>query len=237
MAEEHSDAVRQRALDKVRKCMALASSSNPHEAETALRQARKLMDKFHLDQSDVLASQIESASFPVGKGFRLPPLWVRLLSELVASAFGCVRLVGRTRGVGSSVIFVGPIGNTDMCLYAYQVLSRQLEAGKKEFMAGLPDLSLGTKRKMGARYSEQWILSVHHKVKSFSGLDESVEKSIDAFMGKHFPDIEYAKPVRRPKLSEAEMLAAIAGSQDGREASLNVPMGSDRVDAIGSAAS
>lgn len=38
-----------RELEKIKKCLALSQSSNAHEAESELRQARKLMDKFHLD--------------------------------------------------------------------------------------------------------------------------------------------------------------------------------------------
>lgn len=35
---------RNKVLDKIRKCLALSTSSNEHEAAAALRQARKLMD-------------------------------------------------------------------------------------------------------------------------------------------------------------------------------------------------
>jgi len=50
---------RARAPDRIKKCFALAKSSNPHEAEAAMRQARKIMDKFKLKIGDVHATQTE----------------------------------------------------------------------------------------------------------------------------------------------------------------------------------
>lgn len=222
-----SAVARKRALDKVRKCLELGKSSNPHEAETALRQARKLMDKHQLEQSDVLASQVESVELQVGKGLRMPPLWVRMLSELVASAFGCIHLIQRVRGVGTSILFIGPGGNGEIAKYAYEVLSRQLQVGKRNFFSRFDALETGVKRKMGARYAEQWLISVHDQVKSFSGMDEESERAVSAYMEKHFPETEHIKPRRRPKLSQAEMVAAIAGSEDGEKVSIYVPVNSD----------
>ncbi|PIA66345.1 hypothetical protein CDR19_15110, partial [Ectopseudomonas toyotomiensis] len=37
---------RKKALDKVKKCLALANSSNPNEAAAAMRQARAMMEKY-----------------------------------------------------------------------------------------------------------------------------------------------------------------------------------------------
>ncbi|HHM9894520.1 TPA: DUF2786 domain-containing protein [Pseudomonas aeruginosa] len=46
------DRNKEQMLEKIKKCLAFVESSNPHEAEAALRQARKLVDKFHLVFSD-----------------------------------------------------------------------------------------------------------------------------------------------------------------------------------------
>ena len=36
-------------MDRIKKCLALSASSNEHEAEAALRQARKLMEAHHIN--------------------------------------------------------------------------------------------------------------------------------------------------------------------------------------------
>lgn len=226
MSNPEQERMRKRALDKIRKCLALGASSNAHEAEAALRQARKLMDKYQLEQSDVLASSIESHSFKVSKSSRMPQLWVRLLSETVAGAFGCIKITNHSPLYGCAVVFIGPVGAGEMAGYAYEVLSRQLDLAKKAFQEALPNKGRGYKRRMGARYAEQWIRSVSRKVRSFSGADEGATKAMDAYMAKHYPNLQYVKPPKR-KLDADEMIAALAGHEDGLKASLHVPMGAD----------
>jgi hypothetical protein len=46
---------RDQAINKVRKCLRLAESSNAHEAAAARRQAAKLMQQHHITARDVLA--------------------------------------------------------------------------------------------------------------------------------------------------------------------------------------
>lgn len=48
---------RDRALDKLRKLLALARSSNPHEAASARSQASGLMSRYHLTEADVVAHE------------------------------------------------------------------------------------------------------------------------------------------------------------------------------------
>ena len=46
-------------LDKIKKCLALSSSSNEHEAAIALRQAQKLMELHGISDIDVKAAQAQ----------------------------------------------------------------------------------------------------------------------------------------------------------------------------------
>lgn len=59
---------RESALKRIRKCLALAESDEPHEAAAALRHARALMDKFHVTESEAALSDItESSCLSSGK--------------------------------------------------------------------------------------------------------------------------------------------------------------------------
>lgn len=42
------------AIEKIRKCLALAKSANEHEAAAALRQAQALMRKYGVEDGDIL---------------------------------------------------------------------------------------------------------------------------------------------------------------------------------------
>ena len=48
----------EKILDKIKKCLALASSANEHEAAAALRQAQKLMAQFGLTETDVTLADV-----------------------------------------------------------------------------------------------------------------------------------------------------------------------------------
>ena len=50
-----------RIIDKVKKCIALSKSDNPHEAAAALRQAQALMRKHGIDEAGIAASEISAA--------------------------------------------------------------------------------------------------------------------------------------------------------------------------------
>lgn len=97
---------RARALDRIKKCFVLAKSSNPHEAEAAMRQACKFMDKFKLELGDVHASQTEEFSLRIGKAQSVPPQRIRMLSMTVSKAFGCVSFYSYGAN-GQSLIFIG----------------------------------------------------------------------------------------------------------------------------------
>lgn len=45
-------------IGQIKKCCSLAKSNNPHEAEAAMQQARKLIEKFKLEIGDVHANQL-----------------------------------------------------------------------------------------------------------------------------------------------------------------------------------
>ena len=47
------DMDQEKIIDKIKKCLALAKSDNPHEAATALRQAQKLMEQHNLTEQDI----------------------------------------------------------------------------------------------------------------------------------------------------------------------------------------
>jgi len=48
----------EKILGKIKKCLALATSSEPHEAAAAMRQAQKLMELHGIGQIDVKRSDI-----------------------------------------------------------------------------------------------------------------------------------------------------------------------------------
>lgn len=51
-----------KTLSKIKKCLALSSSDNPHEAAAAMRQAKALMDKHGVSANHITMSEIGEAT-------------------------------------------------------------------------------------------------------------------------------------------------------------------------------
>jgi len=211
-----------RALERIKKCLALSESANPHEAELALRQARKLMDKFHLDYSDVAASRAQEREVHLGSSKRTPMSWVRMLADTVGRAMGCVTFT-RSGLCGQAIIFIGETGNSDLAAYVYEVLARQLEQHRKKYVAGLAGLTRGKKRVLGTRFAEGWIAAVSERVDIFAGVSEEAEKAIKAYCEQNYPNVAVA-PLKVKKFTIAELYALKEGIELGETVSLHRAM-------------
>lgn len=116
------------ALRKLRHCLRLSASSNPHEAAAALRQARKLMEIHGLSEADARLGDYASAEAPTRlRQPKVPAHLVRLVA-LVAATFVCRAVTGRSAGGSLSICFVGLRSDAEIAAYAFTVLRRQLEA-------------------------------------------------------------------------------------------------------------
>jgi hypothetical protein len=109
-----------RIIDKVKKCIALSKSDNPHEAAAALRQAQALMRKHGIDEAGIVASEVSAADVEHKSGNTArPPAWETMLMMLVGTAFGCKGMfvpapkVNGRRGAGS-YRYVGVTANATM---------------------------------------------------------------------------------------------------------------------------
>lgn len=154
---------KEKALDRIRKCLALSESKNPNESAIALRQARKLMEKYGLT-----AESLESKGHSFfDLGFKRPPVWALLVVGLCGDAFGCTYFKNR----GGKAVFVGEKDSVAIARYAYEVVSRQLKNNLEKFKAISPDYAqagAGRKRKLSQSYCEAWAVAAGKVVKEFA---------------------------------------------------------------------
>ena len=69
---------RERVIRKIKRCLALGESSNPNEAEMAMRQAQALMRTYRLSEADLDADAVNSEQRDTGL-VRLSE-WQRMLA-------------------------------------------------------------------------------------------------------------------------------------------------------------
>ncbi len=214
----------EKIIDKIKKCLALAESSNPNEAETALRQARKLMDAHNIHLAEVNAAK--AGEFKRDSKFRSDavPLWAGWLSYECGNAFGCD--VVQTWGNHCwQFSFIGVGSAPDLASYAFEILERQLQKARREYVTSLKSCSPKTKRERSEQFARGWIRAVHALVKEFAGCDEETQAAIGKYKAKHYPNLKFARERKTRKSDSSHIAAFEAGQKSGEDARLFRPIG------------
>ena len=63
---------RAQALRRIRACLRLSASSEPHEAAAALRQAQALMREYGVTASEADLADVHTETRPMGRALRPP---------------------------------------------------------------------------------------------------------------------------------------------------------------------
>lgn len=227
-----------KTLSKIKKCLALAGSDNPHEAAAAMRQAKALMDKHgvlanHITMSEIGEATTKSATMSRDK----PANWEMRLAGMVGKTFGCKMMVCRSvykTGGGHAnegqYIFVGLKQRAEIASYTASVI-RKCKKARSSFIAenmrGLSALGGGLKKKttrMGDTFAEGWVIAISKLVTEFANppeINDAIELHIDA---QSSGEEAQARTVKRSEIGEHEMLAARAGMQAAAGESLHRPM-------------
>lgn len=168
---------RERLLSKIKKLLALARSTNPHEAAAALKQAQKLMQEHHIQQSEVEISESQNGQ----KFAKKAPQYIHGLAAVIEKAFG-VRCYFRVGGypVKCNAVFFGQDERPEIASYCFDVLFRQLNAARKEFNASQSKrLKRSTLISRADTFCEGWVSGVHQSVKEFAlNLTEQEETAL-----------------------------------------------------------
>lgn len=215
-------------IAKIKKCLALSSSSNRYEAEAALRQASKLMEAHGVDDQDIQAADAEERRAKSGVKSS-PSNWESMLAARIGDAF-CCRVIfarGNWNQLGEWV-FIGCGMAPELAQYAFAVLKRQGKRAREEYIrATLKRYVLATKTRRADLFSEGWVLSVTGKIVSFAG-NERDSTAIDAYMARQYPSLGKLKNRNRNagrKINSGEYGDYAAGSLSGRDAQLNRGVG------------
>ena len=179
-------------IGKIKKCLSLSQSDNPHEAASALRQAQALMRKHGLDE-------VAMANAEVGEAFvdatstnaTRPPYWEALLVTLVGQSFGCRPIVMKGarqpngRRSKASFRYIGLTANALTAAYTLTVLMRQLRNSRNQHVSAFRaeakserwQPTAAEERSAGDAFCIGWLDSVRRLVTNFAN-PETVESAI-----------------------------------------------------------
>ncbi|MFZ6675403.1 DUF2786 domain-containing protein [Undibacterium sp. Xuan67W] len=214
------------AIKKIRKCMALAKSSNPNEAATALRQAQKLMEEFGVEHPELLAAEV-SSEFAKSTCLKSPPRFETVLAETIAKAFACELIfsyqLNRTKfEMEGGYLFIGVSASPEVAKYTYTVLRRQLAKARADY---IKTALKRYKKKTNAAdtFCEGWVWSVTSKIVAMVPAQEQ-KQAITAYMGIHHVTTKSLQ-TRDTKNTHTSMKHSSNGYIEGKSVTLNRGVG------------
>ena len=242
----------ERAIRKIKHCLALAQSANENEAATALRQAQALMREYRLTEMDVKLSDVGEVESQFSRVERLPT-WERNLSGAVAHVFGCTSLYGRqyckeNDRIIARVSFVGVTPAQHIALYAFEALLTKLRFARKQYIASVRagvHRSSYSAETAGDHFALAWVNEVYGKLSALipKGEDDTpsssdgrdiiaVETQDKALMNEYLANKGVGK-ARKARDVDIDLNAQIAGMLAGRRVDLHAGLARGGEDTLG----
>ncbi|MCF7964002.1 MAG: DUF2786 domain-containing protein [Methylobacter tundripaludum] len=172
-----------RIADKIAKCLALATSDNPSEADAARRQADALMKKYNLTSGDVAALQVHEQSINTGSPFKIP-VYLSQLVVIIADSFGC----GAYCALGflntnTQVKFFGLGIKPELAAYTYDVLRRHVARDRTAYSATLKRYKRANRIRKCDLFCQAWVSRIGRQVRAFAGTEQEM-KALEAYKEK-----------------------------------------------------
>ncbi|MGB7996553.1 MAG: DUF2786 domain-containing protein [Photobacterium halotolerans] len=155
-----------RILERIKKCLALAKSSNEHEAAEALRRAQTLMREYDIDHHDVLTAHMVSEDAET-RVAQTPPSFIAALANCIKSAFAVEAYLTHTEN-GSFIKFVGESAHVQVATYSFDVCLRQLKICRLAFMKTIhKNCKPATRTRRADLYCLGWVTAVKKNLPTF----------------------------------------------------------------------
>lgn len=218
---------REDALKKVKKCLALAKSSNEHESATALRQAQALMREYQLTDFEVSASDIKEVRVRAQSSCIVA--WENRLVNRICGAFGTERFFDRQYDEAGNLrtwyVFIGFPSSVEIAAYAYEILSRQCAKARREHVSKQKRCKPATKTARGDAFAWGWVDRVARLIHAFAQPIENRQLLLSYVKHKH-PELRIIDAKDRiDKKSDSHIHA---GWHAGANAELNRGVGNSQ---------
>jgi hypothetical protein len=119
-------------IEKIKKLLALADSSNEHEAALAASHAQRMLSEHNLAMADIDASHQSSKADTIETTIsKSLPKWLRQLTAGVSSAFDCQAVHHPTTG---KMTFIGVGADLKVAVYTFTYLDRTVRMLCGSFM-------------------------------------------------------------------------------------------------------
>lgn len=218
---------REKLISKLKKCLALSASPEPHEAAAALRQAQKLMRELDLTEADLLGLELADALVKTREGFGSCRT-MNFLTSIVMEAFGVQCIYERNPGSANrlNVRYVGPRDRVLLAEYSHKVVWRAMQGSWDTFLSLRPHLKGdGGKRQA---FHLGWLVGVREKVEAIVPPEEET-RAVNSWIARRYGELVPGKAVKQKPVNAAAFNAGVEAAEDF---SLHTPVEEQRL-AIG----
>jgi hypothetical protein len=219
------------AINKIRKCLALAGSSEPHEAAAALRQAQKLMLQHGIDHPELLAAGI-GEEWAKASASKTPPKYEAQLAWIIGQAFNCEPIfsprVNKARtALTGGYVFVGAQPAPEVASYTFEVLRAKLTRARSSYM----DVALKRYRKnktaAADKFCEGWVRAVYSLVDIAEPTQEHTE-ALSVYIKRRGGTTTLATKSRELSTGSAGEGHKFVGYREGQKVELHQGVGVDK---------
>jgi len=222
---------RDQALQKIKKCLAVARSTSPEEAAIALGQAQKLMAAHQVTERELSLVDVQEVKAKACS--TVANRWETSLVNVISNAFGC-EVYGLLRGYYNAAgnymrekshVFVGLDAAPTIAAYAFEVLARQCVRDRLAHIRKQPkNCKAITKTARGDAFALGWVYAATGKVERLAQSDRD-EALLLTYMAEKHPDLTQAKVRDRAKARKTDQGHVLAGGIAGSKAELNHGVG------------
>lgn len=208
------DEERRKKLEgRLKKCLALSNSPEPHEAAAALRQAQALMRELGITEDDLDGLDMADAVVKTREGFGRCRT-MSALANMMEEAFSVKAVFEANPGSARrlNVRYIGPKAKVMLAEYAHRVVWRAMQAAWDEALVLRPWMkSDGGKRQA---FHMGWLRSVREKVEAIAPT-EAEEKAIQRYCDRLYKGgLVTQEAHKRKQLDASAYLAGVAAAAD-----------------------
>lgn len=214
---------KKKAMERLKKLLALSRSANENEAAAALNKAQELMHELSVSEDDLELTDyvtVEADGLLVRPGHRVP-VYVSMLERLIEKAFGCTAVWDEQR-IKYKIIWLGQQHKADISAYSWTVLARLLKNKRAQykFTYLLGGYTPGKREALADAFCEGWVSGVGRNIVK-ENLSEKEQRLLKLFMQKNFPSLSDLQN-RGAGLSRAQVDSAYTdGLREGRKTHLH----------------
>jgi len=212
---------KEEALEKVRKCLALAQSDNPNEAALALKKAREIMKSYAISEAEALENK-ERGEDDYTLSFFAPNrlyAWKKRLAGSIVSYMGCVTVNSGFEGRFFYGREAQVMASNAMYDYLVKTINRLAKESGLKGRRALLSFRLGCAEKIYDRLEEQKKRFMEYECEALVVADfhKGTQKAKEKFLAENSD----ARPNNQSISTPIDSSAFDQGVEEGKNITLN----------------